>query len=76
MSSFVKFLFGRIIAVPVTFFIITFGIFAIITTAPPEELAMLYFPPNIRSSMPPEMIQAKINQIIEEHGLDDPLPVQ
>ncbi|MFL7840546.1 MAG: ABC transporter permease [Candidatus Promineifilaceae bacterium] len=76
MSSFGKFLLGRILAIPVTLFIITFGIFAIITTAPPEELATLYFPPNIRSSMPPEMIQAKIDQIIEEHGLDDPLPVQ
>ena len=74
MNSFGKFLLSRFLAIPLTLFIITFVLFGIITIAPAEERAMLYFRPNPK--VPEELNQAKINQIIEEHALDEAFPVQ
>lgn len=76
MSGFTKYLFGRLLAIPVTLLVITIVLYAIVTLAPAEERAMLYFPPRTRSNMPEDLFQAKVNQIIEEHGLDDPFPLQ
>lgn len=76
MISFLKFLIWRLVAVPITLFVITAVLYGIIMLAPPEERAMLYFPPRTRATTPPELLQAKINQIIVEHGLDDPYPQQ
>ncbi len=76
MSAFAKFLLGRLLAIPVTLLIITVALYGIVTIAPPEERALLYFPPRTRNNMPEELFQAKVDQIIEEHGLADPFPLQ
>lgn len=76
MNAFIKFLLGRLLAIPITLLIITAVLYGIVMVAPPEERALLYFPPRTRNNMSEEMLQAKVTQIIEEHGLDDPYPLQ
>lgn len=76
MSNFTKFVLGRLLAIPITLFVITVALYGIVMIAPAEERAELYFPPRTRSNMPEELLQAKVNQIIEEHGLNDPFPQQ
>jgi peptide/nickel transport system permease protein len=74
--SFLKYILRRLAAIPITFLVITAVLYAIIMLAPAEERAMLYWPPRTRSNMPQKLIDAKINQIIEENGLNDPYPQQ
>lgn len=76
MNSFAKFVVGRLIAIPITLFIITVALYGIVMIAPPEERAQLYFPPRTRANMPEHLLEAKLNQIIEEQGLNDPFPQQ
>jgi peptide/nickel transport system permease protein len=44
--------------------------------APAEERAMLYWGPNVRQNLPAHIAEARTNQIIDEHGLNDPFPQQ
>ncbi len=76
MNPFAKFFLGRLVAIPMTLLIITAALYGIVMVASPEERAELYRGPNIRSNMSAEMYQAKMDQIIEEHGLNDPYPQQ
>ena len=75
MPSILKFLIRRLLAVPVTIFIVTAVLYGIIMLAPVDARAELYMPrgnsnnPNLK----PEVLR---QQIIEQHGLDDPYPVQ
>jgi peptide/nickel transport system permease protein len=71
-----KFILRRLLAVPITLFFITAVLYAIIMLAPAEERAMLYWPPRTRSNLPANQAEAKLNQIIEENGLNDPYPQQ
>ncbi|MFQ6102065.1 MAG: ABC transporter permease [Anaerolineae bacterium] len=70
-----KFLIRRLMAIPITLFMITAVLYGIIMLAPVEMRAQLYMPrglshnPNLR----PEVL---LHQIIEEHGLNDPYPLQ
>ncbi len=74
--SFIKFLFRRLLAIPVTLFFITAVLFAIVASAPPEERAALYFPPRQPRILTEEDFEVMIKRIIAEHGLDKPYPVQ
>ncbi|MBN1874218.1 MAG: ABC transporter permease [Anaerolineae bacterium] len=70
-----KFLIRRLLAIPITLFVITAVLYGIIMLAPAEVRAELYMPrgssnnPNLR----PEVL---LNQIVVEHGLDDPYLIQ
>lgn len=74
--DFLKFVLRRLLAVPITLFFITAVLYAIIMLAPAEERAMLYWGPNARQNLPLHIAEARTNQIIEEHGLNDPYPQQ
>lgn len=76
MIPFLKFLVLRLLAIPVTLFFITAVLYGVAMLAPPEERAMLYWPPRTRFNLPEDQIQAKLNTIISQQGLDDPYPVQ
>ena len=75
MSPLLKFLVRRVLAIPITIFIVSAVLYGIIMLAPAEARADLYMPrggsnnPNLR----PEVLR---QQIIEQHGLNDPYPVQ
>jgi peptide/nickel transport system permease protein len=76
MSSFLKYFLNRLLTIPITLLVITAILFAIIMQAPAEERAMLYFPPRTRPNMTPEQFAAIRDNIINEHGLNDPFPQQ
>lgn len=76
MSATARFLLSRLLAIPLTLFIITVVLYGIVMIAPAEERALLYFPPRVRSDMPENLYRNKINTIIEVHGLNDPFPQQ
>lgn len=76
MIPFAKFLLRRLAAIPVTLFFITAVLYAIVMLAPAEERAALYLPPRLPSRITPEQIQIRLNVITQEHGLDQPYPVQ
>lgn len=75
-SPWLSYLLRRLAAIPVTLFIITAGLYAILMLSPPEDRAQLYLPPNIPRVVSPETMENVINRIIAEHGLDDPFPIQ
>jgi peptide/nickel transport system permease protein len=66
----------RLLAIPITLLVITATLYGIIMLAPAEERAALYLPPRMPSSLTPEEIQNVMDRLIEEHGLNDPYPVQ
>jgi peptide/nickel transport system permease protein len=72
----IGFFLRRLIAIPVTLFVITVMLYGIIMLAPPETRAQLYFPPRTRAFMPQHIYENMLNRTIEEHGLNDPFPVQ
>ena len=76
MIPFLKFLLRRLLAIPVTLFFITAVLYGVAMLAPPEERALLFWQPTMRNNLPEQQFQAKINSIIEQHGLNDPFPVQ
>ena len=71
-----KFLIRRLLAIPVTLLVITAVLYGIVTLAPAETRAQLYFPPRTRPFMPENIYRNTLNRIIRDHGLDDPYPVQ
>ncbi len=72
----IKFLIRSLLAVPVTLFIITAVLYGIVMLASVEERAMLYWPPRERNDLPEQLRRARMEQIINDHGLRDPYPVQ
>jgi peptide/nickel transport system permease protein len=74
--SFLRAIALRLLAIPVTLFVITAALYGIIMLAPAEERASLYFPPRIPNAMSAEELENRTNAIIREHGLNDPYPVQ
>jgi peptide/nickel transport system permease protein len=76
MPPFVTFILRRLLLIPVSLLIITATLHAVIMLEPVESRAWLYFPETNRMNIPPETIQAILDKIIRERGLDDPLPVQ
>ncbi len=75
-APFTSYILRRLAAIPLTLLIVTAVIYALIMIADPLERASLYLPPNIPTYMTQERMEQVINQIVEEHGLDDPYPVQ
>lgn len=76
MASLLKFLLRRLLSILATLFVITAIIYGIVLLAPVESRARLYMGKRTRPFMPPEMEKRFIEQVIREHGLDDPYPVQ
>jgi peptide/nickel transport system permease protein len=71
----VRFLFRRLALIPATLILATSVLYAIVLLAPVRDRAMLYFP-ETNGRMPESSVEKLIQQIIEQHGLDDPYPVQ
>lgn len=71
----VRFLFRRLALIPITLVLATAALFAIVSIAPTEERAMLYFP-RTNARMTEATVERLIERIIEEHGLNDPFPIQ
>ncbi len=71
-----KFLLRRVVAIPITFLVITAALYGIVMLSPPETRAQLYFPPRTRAFMPDHIYQNTVNRIIRDYGLDDPYLVQ
>ncbi len=74
MPPIVRFLAERLLAVPITLLILTSLLYAITMLAPPVVRASLYFPKGGHGDSGPSA--AYVARIIEEHGLDDPFPIQ
>jgi peptide/nickel transport system permease protein len=71
MIGFAGYLLRRLVAVPITLFIISAIIYGIAYLAPPEARAQLYMP--VGGKGDPQLL---IERIIKEQGLRDPYPVQ
>ncbi len=65
----------RLLAIPVTLLIITAALYGIVMLAPAEERAQLYLPPKM-PNLSAEEFQNVMDRLIDEHGLNDPYPVQ
>jgi peptide/nickel transport system permease protein len=70
-----KFAIRRLLAIPVTLFVITAVLYGVTMLAPAETRAQLYLPKG-NSNNPGLQPTAMLQQIAEEHGLNDPYPVQ
>lgn len=75
MLPMLKFLIRRLMAIPITLFVISAALYGIIMLAPAETRAELYMPRGVSNNphLRPEVL---LQQIIEEHGLNDPYPAQ
>lgn len=71
-----KFLLRRLLSVLATLVVITAIIYGIVCLAPVESRASLYMGRRVRATLPPEVEQRWIQSVIQEHGLNDPYPVQ
>lgn len=75
MPPILKYLTRRLLAIPVTLLIVTSALYGVLMLAPAETRAQLYVPkgtshnPHLR----PEVL---LQNIIADHGLNDPYPVQ
>lgn len=76
MTPFLKYLLGRLIAIPITLLIITMVLYGIIMMAPPAERAALYLPPRLPSHLTAAQIAFELDQIAAEHGMNDPYLAQ
>jgi peptide/nickel transport system permease protein len=75
MSPFLKFLLRRILTVPVTLIVITAFLYGVVMLVPADTRAELYMPKG--NSNNPNLNTEVIRQnIIDEHGLNDPYPIQ
>jgi peptide/nickel transport system permease protein len=75
MPPFLQFLIRRLLAIPISYLIITMVLYAGVMLTPPETRAMLYFPPTNRQ-LTDEQYNHIIANIINEYHLRDPYPVQ
>jgi ABC-type dipeptide/oligopeptide/nickel transport system permease component len=71
-----QFVVRRLLTVVITLFIITAVIYGIVLMAPVESRAQLYLGKRLRANLPEEILERHIQYIIEEHGMNDPYPVQ
>jgi len=74
MNDFFKFILKRLVAVPVTLFIITLVLYGVVMMMPKEARIDLYMPQS-KSVFPGWQDRAR-EKIIERHHLNDPYPVQ
>lgn len=71
----VRFLLRRVAFIPITLVLATSALYAIVLLAPPRDRAMLYFP-RTNARMPDRAVERFIERTIEEHGFNDPFPIQ
>jgi peptide/nickel transport system permease protein len=76
MPPFLRFLVRRLLVIPVSLFITTATLFAILNLASPEARAQVYLPSRLPSFITQERLDRLIELIVREHGLDDPFPIQ
>lgn len=70
--AFIKYSLRRVASLPITLLVITAILYGFVMLAPAEERAALYFPPRLPRVLTPERLAQLTQQLIEEHGLDDP----
>ena len=75
-SPFFRFIFRRLISVPVTFFVITAILYAGVMLTPPETRVIPYMPKRLPPSITDEQLEALIDRLIQRHHLDAPYPEQ
>ena len=71
-----KFLLRRLLSVLAKLLVITAIIYGIVCVAPVESRARLYMGRRVSATLPPEVEQRWIESVIQEHGLNDPYPIQ
>jgi len=76
MSSFAKFLLRRLLAVPLTLFIITLVLYAGVMLTPPEARVSLYMPPNLSARLTEAQIANLQEQYIQRYHLRDSFAAQ
>jgi peptide/nickel transport system permease protein len=76
MTRLVQFLISRLLFVVVTFVVVTAALYGIIMLAPVDARAELYVPPRSSPYLPPEVYERRLQQIIRDHHLEDPYPIQ
>lgn len=78
MSSFLKYLAGRILIAIITIFLVSVVMFGIIYLSPLETRISLFMPPNVpmRVLIDEEAFKRLENRIIEENHLNDSFPIQ
>lgn len=76
MPPLLRYLFRRIVAIPVTLLVITAVLYAFVMLTPPETRALLYLPERMNPNLSDERYQNLVNQIIKRHHLNDPFPIQ
>jgi ABC-type dipeptide/oligopeptide/nickel transport system permease component len=74
-SPMVLFIIRRLLAIPITLFIVTMVLYAIACLTPPQVRAEIYMPSTNRQ-LTAEQRQRLIQNIINERGLDQPFPIQ
>ena len=77
MPSLVRFLFHRLLSVPVTLLVITMLLYGFVMLTPPEVRASLYFSDSINPDrLTQKQIEHYTDMIIQRYHLEDPYPVQ
>jgi peptide/nickel transport system permease protein len=79
--SFLQFLARRLVAIPITFLVVTLILYGVAALSPIEIRAKLYWPPGASEEWlalngGEEAVRRLNEQVIERYGLDDPFPVQ
>lgn len=74
MNDFLKFILKRLVAVPITLFIITLVLYGVVMMMPKEARIDLYMPQS--KSVFPGWQDRVREKIVERHHLNDPYPVQ
>lgn len=70
--SFLAFALRRLLIIPITLLVVTMVLYSFFMSVPAEERAALYLPPNTPRVVTAERMEIIINNIIEEHGLNEP----
>ncbi|MCC7359157.1 MAG: ABC transporter permease [Anaerolineales bacterium] len=76
MHPALRFALSRLAYVVVTLFVTTAALYGIVMLAPVESRAALYLPPRLPSYLTEAQLQRIIDNIIRDHHLDQPYPVQ
>ena len=75
MPSSLQYILRRLMAIPITLVLLTAVMYGVLMLAPVEARAQLYMPRG--SSNNPELKpEVVLQRVIEEHGLNDPYPLQ
>ena len=79
MSPFVRFIFLRLMLFPLTLFVVTVTLMAMLSLTPPEVRVLQYLPHRVLDNlneMDNDQLHAATERYIEEYHTDDPFPMQ